>query len=43
MNFVSHNQYDKSQDSLPELREAVFKETIVQNTIISSHLIFLHY
>lgn len=43
MIFVSPNQYNKSQDNLPEVTKAVFKETVVQNAIISSYSMLLHY
>jgi hypothetical protein len=43
MVFVSPNHHNKSQDNLPELIKEVFKETVVQNVIISSHFVLLHY
>lgn len=42
MIFVSPNQYSKLRDNLSELRK-VCKETVVQNVIISSHYMLLHY
>jgi hypothetical protein len=43
MIFVSPNQYSKLQDNLLELRKEVCKETVVQNVIISSQFMLLHY
>lgn len=41
--IVSPNQYNKSHDNLPKLRNKVVKETVVQIAIISPHLMLLHY